>query len=241
MKIEILFPEFANLYGEMSSIQYLKQCFPEAEFVETHLNTEPVFAKEDVSMVFMASMTESQQELVIDKLLPYKKRMEELIEKDVAFLMIGNAMEIFGEYILDEGKKISALGMFPIYAKRQMMNRYHCMVMGEMEGLAGKPPMKIVGFKAQFSHSYGHNEDCYLYKVIRGAGLNPDSKYEGLRKHNFMATYTLGPILLMNPDFTRYLMRILGVENPVLPYEETIEKAYATRLAEFERPDIVYQ
>lgn len=241
MKIEILFPEFANLYGEMSSMQYLRQCLPDAEFVETHMNTEPAFAREEVSMVFMATMTESQQELVIEKLFPYKKKIEELIKNNVVFLMIGNALEIFGEYILDEGKKIRGLGMFPVYAKRQMMNRYHCMVMGEMEGFSGEPPMKIVGFKAQFSHSYGNNENEYLYKVIRGAGLNPESEYEGLRRNNFMATYTLGPVLLTNPDFTRYLMRLLGVENPVLPFEETIEKAYRIRLAEFERPDIIYQ
>lgn len=235
MKIEILFPEFANLYGEMSSVQYLKQCLPEAEFVETHLNTEPVFAKEDVAMIFMASMTEHQQELVIEKLQNYKERIKELIEKNVVFLMVGNAMEVFGEYIEEDGTKIPALGLFPVYAKRQMMNRYHCMVMGEMEG------MKIVGFKAQFSHSYGSNEDCYMYRVLRGAGLNPDSKFEGIRKKNFMGTYTLGPILLLNPDFTKYILTCLGIEHPVLPYEETIEKAYKLRLAEFEKPEIVYQ
>ena len=35
MKIEILFPEFCNLFGDMSNMRYLKKCLPCAEFIET--------------------------------------------------------------------------------------------------------------------------------------------------------------------------------------------------------------
>ena len=37
MKIEILFPERCNLFGDMSNMKYLQQCLPEAEFIRTSM------------------------------------------------------------------------------------------------------------------------------------------------------------------------------------------------------------
>jgi hypothetical protein len=41
MKIEVLFPEFCNLYGDMSNIEYLHKCIPEAEIIYTSIDEEP--------------------------------------------------------------------------------------------------------------------------------------------------------------------------------------------------------
>ena len=60
-RIEYLFPEFANLYGDLWNIRYLRECMPEAEFVETAFTDEPEFLKGDVAMIYMGGMTESQQ------------------------------------------------------------------------------------------------------------------------------------------------------------------------------------
>ena len=235
MKIEILYPSCANLYGEATAVEYMKQCMPQAELVYTELNDEPAFAAEKVNMVFMGGMTEDTQELVIDKLLPYKERIEELIEQDVIFLMVSNALEIFGKYIeKEDGTKIQALGLFDTYAKRNMSVRYNKLVLGEMEGF------KVIGYKSQFSHSYGDNTQEYLIKVARGAGMNPESMMEGLRRHNFMATYLLGPITIMNPAFMKYLMQLLGVADPKLAYEDTMYEAFNRRLAEFEDQNTRY-
>lgn len=109
MKIEILFPESCNLYGDTSNIKYLKRCLPE-EYIETWLEAEPVFVTQDVDFIYMGSMTERMQERVIQKLLPYKERIKELIEKNVVFLFTGNSIEILGKYIENEdGSKIEAL------------------------------------------------------------------------------------------------------------------------------------
>lgn len=239
MKIEILFPEITGLYGDLANIRYLEQCLKDAEIVYTSLDKEPVFVTEDVSMVYMGGMTEKKQEIVIEKLIPYKEAILEQIEKNTIFLITGNGLEIFGSYIeRDDKSQIEGLGIFPIYAKREMFNRYDSLVLGEFED------MKIVGFKSQFSHSYEDNKgeafDEYFYKVIRGAGLNPDSNLEGIRRNNFFATYTLGPLLVLNPYFTKYLLRLLGIEDPVLAFEEANIEAYQVRLAEFEKETIKF-
>ena len=113
LKIEILFPEFCNLYGDISNMKYLKKCLPNANFIETAFDEEPCFAKEKVNFIYLGPMTENMQEKVITKLKPYKERIEELIEENVIFLITGNAIEIFGKYIENEdGSKIEALGVF---------------------------------------------------------------------------------------------------------------------------------
>lgn len=230
LKIEILFPEFCNLYGDISNMKYLKKCLPNANFIETAFDEEPSFVKEKVNFIYLGPMTENMQEKVITKLKPYKERIEELIEENVIFLITGNAIEIFGKYIENEdGSKIEALGIFDIYAKRDMLHRHNSIFIGKWESI------DIVGFKSQFTFAYGNNEENYFAKVEKGIGLNKESKLEGIMKNNFIGTYLIGPILILNPLFTEKLLEKMGVNKENLAYAEDVKAAYNQRLEEFKR------
>lgn len=228
--VEILLPEFCNLYGDISNMKYLKECIPNANFIQTSFNEEPTFVKNDVNMIYMGPMTENMQEKVIKKLSQYKKRIQELIDKNVVFLITGNAIEIFGKYIENEdGSRIEALGMFDIYAKRNMMKRHNSMFIGKYEDT------EIVGFKSQFTLCYGNNEDCYFAEVEKGIGLNEQSKLEGIQKNNFIATYVIGPILILNPEFTKKILEKMEIQNPSIAFEEDVMAAYKQRLKELKK------
>ena len=228
--VEILFPEFCNLYGDISNMKYLKECIPNANFIQTSFNEEPTFVKNDVNMIYMGPMTENMQEKVIKKLSQYKERIQELIDKNVVFLITGNAIEIFGKYIENEdGSRIEALGMFDIYAKRNMMKRHNSMFIGKYEDT------EIVGFKSQFTLCYGNNEDCYFAEVEKGIGLNEQSKLEGIQKNNFIATYVIGPILILNPEFTKKILEKMEIQNPSIAFEEDVMAAYKQRLKELKK------
>lgn len=228
--IEILFPEFCNLYGDISNMKYLQKCIPEANFIETNFGEEPTFVKNDVHLIYMGPMTEKMQEKVIEKLKPYKQRIEELIEKNTVFLITGNAIEIFGKYIENEdGSKIEALGIFDIYSKRDMMKRHNSNFIGKYEDI------EIVGFKSQFTQSYGNNEENYFSKVEKGIGINPESILEGIQKNNFIATYLIGPILILNPEFTKKILQKMGIEEPKVAFEQDVKNAYEQRLKELKK------
>lgn len=236
LKIEVLYGEFANLFGELQNVNYLKACVPEAEIIYTGLFDQPAFVTEPVHMIYMGAMTENQQEMVIQALLPYKEKIRELIDAGVVFLFTGNAMEVMEAYIENEdGSRIEGLGIFDTYAKRDMMHRYNTLMLGEYQGI------KLVGFKSQFSHSYGDNSNCYFYDVIRGAGLCPEIMKEGLKKNHFFGTYTVGPFLVLNPLFVKYLLELMGVEHPVLAYEDVIMATYQQRLTEFETENLRFE
>lgn len=229
MKIEVLFPEYCNLFGDYGNMMYLKACLPEAEFIETSMKDEPYFAEnDDINLIYMGPMTERAQEKVIKKLLPYKERIEELIQDNVCFLFTGNAMEVLFRTIVDGEQEISGVGIFDFTAIRDYKNRYNANFYGEIN------QRKIVGCKSQFSMAFGSNEDMYFAKTIRGNGINRNSIYEGIHKRNFIGTYLLGPVLVMNPYLTQSLMHHMGVEKPNLAYKDAMKEAYNQRIVEFE-------
>lgn len=229
MKIEILFPEFCNLYGDMYNMKYLRKCMPEAEFIETALDEVPEFVNEDVNMIYLGPMTENTQEKVIERLMPYKERIEELIDKNVVFLFTGNAVEVLGKYIENEDRsKIEGIGIFDVYAKRDMMHRHNSYMVGEFEDI------EIVGFKSQFTMMYGDNANSYFMEVEKGIGINKKTKLEGIKKNNFIGTYVIGPILILNPLFTKKLMKMMGEEKEVA-LEDDVMAAYEARLKELKK------
>mgnify|MGYP005761219839 CR=1 FL=1 len=229
MRIEVLFPEFCNLFGDIFNMKYLKMCIPDAEFIETALDEVPTFVNEDVNLIYLGPMTEKTQEKVIKKLLPYKERIEELIEKNVVFLFTGNALEVLGKYIENEDEsKINGLGIFDVYSKRDMMHRHNSLMVGKFEDI------EIVGFKSQFTMMYGDNTNSYFLEVEKGIGLNKESKLEGIKKNNFIGTYVIGPLLILNPLFAKKIMKILGVEKEVA-LEKDIMAAYEARLEELKK------
>ena len=241
MKIEVLFPEICNLYGELENIRYLKKSCPQAEIIETHINDRPLFADEEPDLIYMGTMTEKSQLIVIEKLMPYRSRIETLIENGTAFLITGNALEVFGRRIEDtDGTETECLGLFDIFTKRDMMNRFNSLYLGTFsdDDPQLSDSMKIAGFKSQFTHSYWEDdaEELPLFITERGPGLNPQIKGEGIRKNRFMATYVIGPVLILNPPFARYIFRIYGDDNPQLAFEETAMKAYDVRVAEYSDP-----
>ncbi len=120
-------------------------------------------------------------------------------------------------------------GIFDVYAKRDMMHRHNSLFTGKFEDI------EVVGFKSQFTMMYGNIDNNYFLEVEKGIGINPECKYEGIRKNNFFGTYLTGPLLILNPLFTKKIIELLGVEEPKLAFEEDCIEAYKVRLEEFKR------
>ena len=228
-KIELLFPELCNIYGESYNVEYLKRSNPEEiEVIDTNHKQQPAFVTEDVDMIYLGCTTERKQEQIIEILKPFKDRIKELIDKGTIFLVTGNAIEIFGNYIKDADRTIEALGLFDFYAERYMKrDRHNSQYIGTYNGL------QMLGHRSQFSFAYG-DFDQYFVEIEKGIGMNPETKREGIHVNNFYATYSLGPYLILNPHFAKELLGVMGVE-PNLCFEDEIIEAYDYRLNELSR------
>ena len=230
MRIEILYSDVCCLYGDKGNMMLLQKCLPEAEFIQTGLNDTPVFLSEKVDLVYLCSMSERSQELVLSRLMPHK---EAIPKADTLILAVGNSLELLGKYIQrEDGSKVEALGMFDTYTVRQTPNRFNSLMKGEFEG------MTLLGYTSRFSHTYGITEDIAMMKIPVGAGQNPQSQLEGIRSGNVLATYMNGPLLVANPDFTLWLLKRLGAQVDKLPGEEALRQAYDQKLKDFSIPDL---
>ncbi len=253
MKIEVLFPEICNLYGDLQSIRYLKDCLPEAEIINTSLRDEPRFVSEEVDLVYMGTTTEQGQLLALEQLKKYRDSIVRRIVEGGLFLITGNAMELFGKRIEEDGELFcECLDIFPGVTKRSSINRFNSLFLGTFtpetkaggadEGAAPEP-IEIVGFKSQFGHMYGQTGDndldhLALIEARRGPGMNRYARGEGIRINNFMATYVIGPLLILNPPFTKWLIEEkLGVKPVTLAFAEAAMDCYESRLAEYSNPD----
>ena len=234
MKIEILYPELCCLYGDKGNTKFLQQCLPEAEFIYTQLNETPHFLSEDIDLCCMYSMSEQSQEWILSRLMPHADAIKAAMEGGkTLFLLTGNALELLGKYIQrEDGSKVEALGMFDTYTVRQAPNRFNTLIQAEFEG------MTLLGYTSRFSYTYGVKEEIAMAKVSIGTGCAPESKLEGIRSGRIIATYLLGPLLVANPDFSKWLLKALGIAEPQLPFEADLYKAYEVKKQVFTRPDL---
>lgn len=202
MKTEILFPEVANLCGDLMNVTYLRQSCPEMEVVETGLKDRPAF-----------------------------------LDGGGLMLATGNALDALGEYVVIDGKRaFDGLGILKTHAEYHMMKRHNSFLLGSFQD------MEIVGFKSLFGHTYPDDELANpLFRVERGVGRHPGAFAEGFRRGGLMATYLIGPLLPLNPPFTRYLLEQMGARDVHLAFEDTAMKAYRARVEEFRDEKRGYQ
>ena len=235
--IEALYTEACNLFGDRFNMDYLEKSLgSRAAFCYTSLNETPRFVTENVNMLYMGPMPEREQGYVIDRLRPYTDRLRELIEAGTVMLFTGNAFEVFGSYIENEdGSRIEGLGLYEGHAVRKMMQRFNGTFLGTFTDETGSQ-IQTIGFKSQFTHTYADNSSGYCFQGIRGCGINPETKLEGIRIHNFFGTYLIGTILVVNPYFTKYLLRLAGAGDVTLAFEDDAVAAYEVRLKEFNDP-----
>ncbi|MDO4940739.1 MAG: hypothetical protein Q4E33_03485 [Erysipelotrichaceae bacterium] len=222
MKLEFLFPEICGIYGDAANVKYMAMCSDNIEVINDDFDEEPYFVNHDVDMIYMGAMTEFSQNAVIEKLMPYKKRLKELIDNNTYFLMTYNAVEVFGNYIERSGNKIECLGILDFYSKYDYNTRHNSHFLGKFEDL------EIIGFKTQFGMIYDSKEKG-LFEIVKGTGNNPKENIEGIRKNNFMGTYLLGPLFIQNPLFVKNLLKKFGIE-PNLKFENEILDAYTDRV-----------
>ena len=219
--VEFLFPEFTNIFGESYNMEYLGRCCPALDIRRTRHQAEPLFVSQPVDMVYMGCMPESKQETALSLLRPYRDRLAQLIADGTVFLFTGNAIELLGAGIEDDGRFIEGLGLFDFRSVRYMQrDRHNSQYIGHFKADDGD--MIVLGHRSQFSFSYGAFTEPWL-TIERGIGMNPDVRVEGLHRNNLFATYSLGPCFIMNPRFAKYILRLLGQPDTLAFERETLE------------------
>ena len=232
MIIEMLYPEIANLHGDNANIDYLVQCRPDARVIRTSLTDTPVFVSQKVDLVYLGPLTEQGQLKAIERLRPHRERIEELIDAGTTFLFTHNALEVLGSRLrnVEMDYDVPGVGVFELESTARMFGRYS----GKVMGWVPQVQHPIVGYKSQFTMVTAADSLPGFLTAERGIGRDRSTAVEGVRRNNFIGTSLIGPLLVINPHFTRALLAQLDPDTePVLAHEQLAIAAYDARLADF--------
>lgn len=234
LTIEMLFPEIANLHGDNANIDYVAQSRPDARIVRTGLTDVPAFAAGPVDLIYLGPLTELGQLKAIERLRPHRDRLAALIESGTSFLFTHNALEVLGARIRNDemGYDVAGVGLFDLESTLSMFGRYNGKVIGVLPELGAEHP--VLGYKSQFSMVSAEPAVDGFLTADRGIGRDTGTAVEGVRRGNFLGTSLIGPLLVVNPHFTKSLLARLDPDSePSLAHEALAIAAYDARLADF--------
>jgi len=209
LKIANLYYDIMNLYGENANIRALVK-FAEYQGIQTEVHNLTIGDKidfEKYDIYYIGSGTEKSELLVLKDIMNYQNEIRKAIMTNKHFLVTGNAIEFFGEYININEVKYPALNIFPYRVLHENYRIVGSVVMS-MTGIKEK----IIGFQNRCGIMI--DDDRPLFKVIEGTGCYINSNKEGYWYRNFFGTYIFGPLLIRNPHFTNYLLKsIISTKN----------------------------
>lgn len=202
IRIAHLYYDLMNLYGENGNVRAIEE-FVHRQGIEVQVDKLSIGDKIDFKkydIYYIGAGSEENEELVLMDLLKYKKALKEAIEAGKMFLATGNAMELFGKKIRTyEGASKDCLGIFDFSAV-EASSRLVSEIFYEFDDLEENKGRNFVAFK-NCSTNIVNNEETRLFKF-------PDS----IRYNNFFGMMLIGPVLVRNPYFTDYILKILFSE-----------------------------
>ncbi|MBS3991154.1 MAG: hypothetical protein KGZ51_03710 [Erysipelothrix sp.] len=229
MIIEWLNPEGTMLFGDRGNWMLLQRIFPEATLIETPLHSIPAFTHQHVDLLCMGSMNERMQTQMIQWLRTYQQDLKSRIQNDLGCLFFGNSQDILGLRITRKNQFVQeALGLYPFSVTQEAIKRYNALV-----GIQTKYGL-ILGHKSTFSLLHDTQELPSFGKVVQGFGHNIDDPLDGIHDHHMIATSLMGPMLVLNPHFTKHYLKEITQQEIIIPYYEDLELAYEAKKKEFE-------
>ena len=186
-----LYYDLMNLYGEIGNIKvltyHLKNQGIKVNIKNLSIDDDINF--DELDLIYIGSGTNNNQLLVLNDILKYKEDINKYYNDNKFFLITGNAIELFGEQIIDidnnghEGLKL--FGYYTKENKKRIVNEVYIPSLFTKEN--------ILGFNNHFGSIYKDN-------------IKLDNKF--IFNNNFYGTYTLG-LLPRNPSFTKYFIKQL--------------------------------
>ncbi len=227
MRIEIIYPELANLLGEHGTQQLLLRTFADEEIVCTNYPDLPQFFDTGIDFIYMGAMTENTQALILELWRPYAKKFRQKINNGITGFFAGNSLDLLGRNIVyEQAETIQALSLYPFDTFCKRYDRKNEILRGQFR------EFELMGYRSQFTTHTGDSSAFPFIDVKNGSGMNPAVMTEGVAENNFFATSLTGPFLILNPEFTKWLFSRFGYRKS-LPFEADLLAA-----AELRREDL---
>lgn len=225
IRIAHLYPDMLNLYGDRGNIIALSHRL-KARGIE--IQTEKItmgksFNSDDYDILFIGGGQDFEQDVLLDDLTKGKDaEIKKAVQSGSVILAICGGYQMLGKYYKTyDGKMLPYIGAIDFYTEgkeERMIGNY---------AYKTKEGIEIVGFENHSGRTYLGNGVEPLGKIISGFGNNGEDGTEGVRFKNTFGTYSHGPVLPKNPEFTDLLI-FKALENKygksdLAPLDNTLE------------------
>ena len=200
MKILHLYHDILNLYGEYGNVVVLRKHLIDQglDVVVDKKTIGDYIDFNDYDFIYCGSGTESNELYVLKDLLKRKNNLLEAINNNKIFLFTGNAMELLGKSINGQ----EAIGIIPLETEFTD-KRYTGDVIVHNDDIG-----EVVGFINKCS-IIKQDENIKLFDYYFRQKEIIDNDYEGYHYKNIYGTHIIGPILVKNPNFMKYIIKLL--------------------------------
>lgn len=207
VKILHLYHDLMNLYGEGGNVRVLARHLADQD-IDVAVDRKSVGEEIDFSQygfVYIGSGTERNQKVALHDLLRYREEIVERANDGAIFFLTGNAFEMLGVSIAGtDGVTYQGLELAQFEVTEIPNKRYT----GDAVCVSDWYAKPLVGFINKCSQITG--VDHPLFEMKMGEGNAPGDTKEGYRFHNVFGTHLTGPVLVKNPHFMTYMVKLIG-------------------------------
>ncbi len=201
VKITVLFPELLNMFGDSGNLLCLKKRlnWRGIDVTVNNINIDIPVDLTDTDILYLGGGGETETLNTLNKLMLYKDRVKEYVEKGGVLLAVCSGFELLGESFEIKGEKKEGLGILSVNSKQDKKRISSDIIIESDFGI-------ICGFENHLGRmNIGNNKP--LGKVKYGSGNNGNDGYEGVIYKNTFATYMDGPVLPKNPKLCDELIK----------------------------------
>ena len=206
-KILHLYHDLMNLYGESGNVRALARHLSDQGF-QVVVDRKSVGDEIDFSQygfVYIGSGTERNQKVALHDLMRYRDVLEERINQGGVFFLTGNSFEMLGNSILGaDGVTYQGLELAQFEVTEIPNKRYT----GDAVCISDWYAKPMVGFINKCSQIVG--VDHPLFEMKMGEGNASGDPKEGYHVHHVFGTHLIGPVLVKNPHFMNYMVKLIG-------------------------------
>lgn len=204
-----LYPDVLNLYGDAGNIVCLKKRLTDRNIgvnvTELCIGESADFTAFD--FFFIGGGQDFEQAVLLEDLSKGKSAdIRSAVQDGKTFLTICGGYQMMGShYLTHDGVQCDFIGAMDLHT------------VGKPERIIGNMMFQcsedngssiIVGFENHSGRTYLGDKASPLGSVLSGRGNNGEDGTEGARYINAFGSYSHGPILPKNPEFTDFLLQL---------------------------------
>jgi hypothetical protein len=231
LRICALYPDQMNIYADRGNILFLRRRCAWRGIGFSYSSAgpgEPVDASA-ADLFYIGGGQDRDQIMVAADLVATKREdLAAAVESGAVILAVCGGYQLLGHSYQIKARTLPGLGLVDLETVREEGPRLIGNVAIEVD--LGPGPRVLAGFENHGGRTYLGPGVPALGKVLRGHGNNGADGLEGVRRHNLIGTYLLGPLLPKNAWLADHLIalalaRRYGSRPELEPLPDQLEQA----------------